>query len=93
MSDNLNQSAGNLQRSIQQEQDGRDAAKPDTPETKEAVQTGNRSQPGTPLPSHQWEREWGSVGLGVPVGGRWRRVDARRRAGRLGDLLCLGRIG
>ena len=53
---NVNQSAGNLQRSIQQEQDARDAAKPDTPEKKEAVQTGQRTQPGTPLPSQHLDK-------------------------------------
>ena len=56
MSDNQNQSTGNLQRSIQQEQDARDAAKPDAPEKKDAVQTGNRTQPGTPLPSQHLDK-------------------------------------
>lgn len=51
MNENKDQSAGNLQRSIQQEQDQRDAAKPEKQESQHPVQTGNRSQPGTPLPA------------------------------------------
>lgn len=50
MNENKDQSAGNLQRTIQQEQDGRDAAKPGT-ESKQPVQTGHRSQPVPPLPA------------------------------------------
>ena len=56
MSDNLNQSAGNLQRGIQQEQDARDAARPASEESKEAVQTGQRSQPGPPLPAQHLDK-------------------------------------
>ncbi len=52
MNENKDQSAGNLQRRIQQEQDGRDAAKP-KPSKKASppVQTGSRSQPVPPLPA------------------------------------------
>ena len=50
MNENKDQSAGSLQRTIQQEQDGRDAAKPGT-ESRQPVQTGHRSQPGIPLPA------------------------------------------
>ncbi len=49
MSDNLNQSGGNLQRGIEQDQDARDAARPASEESKEAVQTGQRSQPAQHL--------------------------------------------
>lgn len=54
MNENKDQSAGNLQRSIQQEQDQRDAAKPAKPaksDNKQPVQTGSRNQPGAPLPA------------------------------------------
>ena len=50
MNENKDQSAGNLQRTIQQEQDGRDAAKPGT-ESRQPVQAGSRSQPVPPLPA------------------------------------------
>ena len=56
MNENKDQSAGNLQRSIQQEQDQRDAAKPDKQESQQPVQTGNRSQPGTPLPAQHLDK-------------------------------------
>ncbi|PKV44760.1 MULTISPECIES: SDR family oxidoreductase [unclassified Janthinobacterium] len=51
MNENKDQSAGNLQRRIQQEQDGRDAAKPTEQKSKSPVQTGSRSQPVPPLPA------------------------------------------
>ena len=56
MNENKDQSAGNLQRSIQQEQDQdqddklHDAAKSGK-ESESAVQTGSRSQPAPPLPA------------------------------------------
>ncbi|PMQ17457.1 SDR family oxidoreductase [Janthinobacterium sp. AD80] len=56
MNENKDQSAGNLQRSIQQEQDQRDAAKPDKQQSQQPVQTGNRSQPGTPLPAQHLDK-------------------------------------
>ena len=56
MNENKDQSAGNLQRSIQQEQDGRDAAQPAKPESRQPVQTGSRSQPGTPLPAQHLDK-------------------------------------
>ncbi|OEZ90593.1 general stress protein 39 [Janthinobacterium sp. HH106] len=55
MNENKDQSAGNLQRAIQQEQDGRDAAKPDQ-ESKAPVQTGSRSQPAPPLPAQHLDK-------------------------------------
>ena len=54
MNENKDQSAGNLQRTIQQEQDQddklHDAAKAGK-ESKQPVQTGHRSQPVPPLPA------------------------------------------
>ncbi|UQV43299.1 SDR family oxidoreductase [Janthinobacterium lividum] len=59
MNENKDQSAGNLQRSIQQEQDQEDkqhdAAKPDK-ESKQPVQTGNRNQPAPPLPAQHLDK-------------------------------------
>ncbi|MGK5061448.1 SDR family oxidoreductase [Janthinobacterium sp. LB3P112] len=55
MNENKDQSAGNLQRSIQQEQDSRDAAKPGQ-ESKQPVQTGSRSQPAPPLPAQHLDK-------------------------------------
>jgi NAD(P)-dependent dehydrogenase (short-subunit alcohol dehydrogenase family) len=55
MNENKDQSAGNLQRAIQQEQDGRDAAKPGK-ESKQPVQTGHRSQPTPPLPAQHLDK-------------------------------------
>ena len=51
MNENKDQSAGNLQRTIQQEQDQRDAGKTGKPQNKQPVQTSSRSQPGAPLPA------------------------------------------
>lgn len=55
MNENKDQSAGNLQRTIQQEQDqrdaGKDANKDSKKDSKQPVQTGSRSQPGAPLPA------------------------------------------
>jgi len=51
MNENKDQSAGNLQRAIQQEQDGRDAAAESKRDSKPPVQTGSRSQPIPPLPA------------------------------------------
>jgi len=56
MNENKDQSAGNLQRSIQQEQDGRDAAKPDKQDSKPPVQTGHRNQPTPPLPAQHLDK-------------------------------------
>ncbi|MED5613430.1 SDR family oxidoreductase [Janthinobacterium sp. P210005] len=56
MNENKDQSAGNLQRSIQQEQDGRDAAKADKRDSKPPVQTGSRSQPAPPLPAQHLDK-------------------------------------
>ena len=52
MNENKDQSAGSLQRAVQQEQDDkqRDAAKPGK-ESESPVQTGHRSQPAPPLPA------------------------------------------
>ncbi|PHV36147.1 short-chain dehydrogenase, partial [Janthinobacterium sp. BJB304] len=50
MNENKDQSAGNLQRAIQQEQDGRDAVAKGKQDSKPPVQTGSRSQPAPPLP-------------------------------------------
>lgn len=59
MNENKDQSAGNLQRSIQQEQDQedkqRDAAKPGQA-SKQPVQTGHRSQPAPPLPAQHLDK-------------------------------------
>ncbi|APA67916.1 SDR family oxidoreductase [Janthinobacterium sp. 1_2014MBL_MicDiv] len=54
MNENKDQSAGNLQRTIQHEQDQRDAARPPRAanvDNKQPVQTSSRSQPGAPLPA------------------------------------------
>ena len=54
MNENKDQSAGNLQRTIQQEQDQRDAGKAgkqQNKQNKQPVQTSSRSQPGAPLPA------------------------------------------
>lgn len=56
MSNSENKSAGNLQRSIQQEQDSRDAAKPEKKESKQPIQTGARDYPGAPLPSQHLDK-------------------------------------
>ncbi|AQR70180.1 short-chain dehydrogenase [Janthinobacterium sp. LM6] len=56
MNENKDQSAGNLQRAIQQEQDGRDAAKPDKRDSQPPVQTGSRSQPAPPLPAQHLDK-------------------------------------
>ena len=52
MNENKDQSAGSLQRAVQQEQEDkqRDAAKPGK-ESESPVQTGHRSQPAPPLPA------------------------------------------
>ncbi|KKO63157.1 General stress protein 39 [Janthinobacterium sp. KBS0711] len=59
MNENKDQSAGNLQRSIQQEQDQddkqRDAAKSGK-ESKQPVQTGHGSQPVPPLPAQHLDK-------------------------------------
>ena len=55
MNENKDQSAGNLQRSIQQEQDQHDAAKSGQ-ESKQPVQTGHRSQPAPPLPAQHLDK-------------------------------------
>ena len=54
--DQLAQSAASLQRSVQQQQDQRDAAKAGQQESQEAVQTGETSQPGTPLPAQHLDK-------------------------------------
>jgi len=51
MNENKDQSAGSLQRAIQQEQDGRDAAAKSKRDSKPPVQTGSRRQPAPPLPA------------------------------------------
>ena len=60
MNENKDQSAGNLQRSIQREQDQhdrqRDAAKPAEQKSRQPVQTSARSQPGTPLPAQHLDK-------------------------------------
>ena len=60
MNENKDPSAGNLQRSIQQEQDQqdrqRDAAKPAEQKSRQPVQTSSRSQPGTPLPAQHLDK-------------------------------------
>lgn len=60
MNENKDPSAGNLQRSIQQEQDQQDrqraAAKPAEQKSRQPVQTSNRSQPGTPLPAQHLDK-------------------------------------
>ncbi|WP_409028350.1 SDR family oxidoreductase [Janthinobacterium sp. SUN098] len=56
MNENKDQSAGNLQRAIQQEQDGRDAVAKGKQDSKQPVQTGSRSQPGTPLPAQHLDK-------------------------------------
>ncbi|MEG0882025.1 MAG: SDR family NAD(P)-dependent oxidoreductase, partial [Janthinobacterium sp.] len=60
MNENKDPSAGNLQRSIQQEQDQKDkqpdAAKPGKRDSKPPVQTGSRSQPAPPLPAQHLDK-------------------------------------
>lgn len=56
MNENKDQSAGNLQRSIQQEQDQRDTAKPAEQKSQPPVQTGHRSQPAPPLPAQHLDK-------------------------------------
>ena len=60
MNENKDPSAGNLQRSIQQEQDQQDrqraAAKPAEQKSRQPVQTSSRSQPGTPLPAQHLDK-------------------------------------
>ncbi|MEG1327376.1 MAG: SDR family oxidoreductase [Janthinobacterium sp.] len=60
MNENKDPSAGNLQRSIQQEQDQKDkqpdAAKPGKRDSKPPVQTGSRSQPAPPLPAQHQDK-------------------------------------
>ena len=60
MNENKDPSAGNLQRSIQQEQDQQDrqcaATKPAEQKSRQPVQTSNRSQPGTPLPAQHLDK-------------------------------------
>lgn len=60
MNENKDQSAGNLQRSMQQEQDQKDkqpdAAKPGKRDSKFPVQTGSRSQPAPPLPAQHLDK-------------------------------------
>ncbi|MDO8065755.1 SDR family oxidoreductase [Janthinobacterium sp. SUN206] len=56
MNENKDQSAGNLQRSIQQEQDSRDAARQDKRDSKSPVQTGSRSHPAPPLPAQHLDK-------------------------------------
>lgn len=60
MNENKDPSAGNLQRSIQQEQDQQDrqraAAKPPEQKSRQPVQTSSRSQPGTPLPAQHLDK-------------------------------------
>ena len=60
MNENKDQSAGNLQRSIQQEQDREDqqrhAARSAEQKNRQPVQTSNRSQPGTPLPAQHLDK-------------------------------------
>ncbi|MCC7597645.1 SDR family oxidoreductase [Janthinobacterium sp. FW305-129] len=55
MNENKDQSAGNLQRAVQQEQDGRDAGKPGQ-ESRQPVQTGQRGQPAPPLPAQHLDK-------------------------------------
>ena len=54
--ENKDQTTGNLQRAVQQEQDGRDAAGTARRESKQPVQTAGRSQPGTPLPAQHLDK-------------------------------------
>ncbi len=60
MNENKDQSAGNLQRSIQRGQDQqdrqRDAAMPAEQKSRQPVQTSARSQPGTPLPAQHLDK-------------------------------------
>ncbi|QKY09887.1 SDR family oxidoreductase [Janthinobacterium lividum] len=56
MNENKDQSAGNLQRSIQQEQDGRNAGKPYKRDSKPPLQTGHRNQPTPPLPAQHLDK-------------------------------------
>ena len=60
MNENKDQSAGNLQRAIQQEQDQKDkqpdAARPGKRDSKSPVQTGSRSQPAPPLPAQHLDK-------------------------------------
>ncbi|MBG6220771.1 MULTISPECIES: SDR family oxidoreductase [unclassified Janthinobacterium] len=56
MNENKEQSAGNLQRSIQQEQDHRDAAAIDKRDSKAPLPTGSRSQPAPPLPAQHLDK-------------------------------------
>lgn len=51
------ESTASLQRSVQQEQDRRDAARSgQQEESRKAVQTGDTSQPGTPLPAQHLDK-------------------------------------
>lgn len=50
------ESTASLQRSVQQEQDRRDAAKSEQKDSKQPVQTGDVSQPGTPLPAQHLDK-------------------------------------
>ena len=54
--ENKDQTTGNLQRAVQQEQDDRDAAGTARRESKQPVQTAGRSQPGTPLPAQHLDK-------------------------------------
>lgn len=56
MNENKDQSAGNLQRTLQREQDGRDAAKQDKRDRESPVQTGQRGQPAPPLPAQHLDK-------------------------------------
>ncbi|MEG2034318.1 MAG: short-chain dehydrogenase, partial [Janthinobacterium sp.] len=56
MNENKDQSAGNLQRTLQREQDGRDAAKQDKRDSESPVQTGQRGQPAPPLPAQHLDK-------------------------------------
>lgn len=56
MNENKDQSAGNLQRTLQREQDGRDAAKQDKQDSESPVQTGQRGQPAPPLPAQHLDK-------------------------------------
>lgn len=60
MNENKDQSAGNLQRAIQQEQDQKDkqpdAARLGKRDSKPPVQTGSRSQPAPPLPAQHLDK-------------------------------------
>ena len=56
MNENKDQSAGNLQRAVQQEQDGRDGAATGKRDSKSPVQTGQRGQPAPPLPAQHLDK-------------------------------------